>query len=64
MKHEEERKGTCGAPAKLGLDLGGVVVVEVEDLAAGFAGSGVGLVFFYDGLEGGEDVIDVVAARP
>ena len=39
-----------------GFHFGGVVVVEVEDLAAGFAGSGVGLIFFYDALEGGEDV--------
>jgi hypothetical protein len=58
MKHEEGG----GAPAVLpltGLHFGGVVVVEVQDLAAGFALAVVGLVFLYDGLEGGEDVVDV-----
>lgn len=43
------------------LCFGGVVVVEFEDLAAGFALAVVGGVFIGDGLEGGKDVFDVRA---
>jgi len=32
-------------------------------LAAGFADSAVGLIFFYDSLEGGEEVVDVFAGE-
>jgi hypothetical protein len=60
MKHEEGESGACSGS---GVQFGGVVVVEVEDLAAGFADSSVGLVFFYDALEGGEDVVDVFSGE-